>query len=89
MEDQSDDGRYVLTQGKNSPEDWIQRGNVFLENRIYEHAAHCFSVAKDSIRYTFATAVATGLDLKLKRDVAGRVTQEQELQFFKVLAASL
>ena len=84
MEDNSDDGRYVLPQGKTSPEDWIQRGNIFMDKNCHDLAAHCFTVAKDPVRRTFAAALACGLDLRMKIIKDGRRTPEQELQFFKV-----
>ena len=83
MEEHSDDSRYVLTQGKNTPEDWVQRGNNFMDCRLFELAAHCYKVAKDSVRFTVANAYASALDVEKNRK--GRLTSEQRLQCFKVL----
>lgn len=58
MEDSADESRHVLTQGKTGKEDWIARGNSFLETRLFDLAAHCFKVAKDAVRFSVATAFA-------------------------------
>ncbi|KAL0051259.1 hypothetical protein WJX82_004398 [Trebouxia sp. C0006] len=67
MEDHTDDSRYVLTQGKNSSQDWVARGYNFMDNRLYDLAAHCFKVAEDAVRFTVATAFGKYLALKSKK----------------------
>ena len=67
MEDHTDDSRYVLTQGKNSSQDWVARGYNFMDNRLYDLAAHCFKVAEDGVRFTVATAFGKYLALKSKK----------------------
>ena len=66
MEDHTDDSRYVLTQGKNSAEDWIGRGQNFMDSRLYELAAHCYKVAQDPVRFTVATAYASVMAVRSK-----------------------
>ena len=34
MEDNTEDSKYVLTQGKNNPEDWFARGANFMDNKL-------------------------------------------------------
>jgi len=82
MEDHTDDSRYVLTQGKNSSQDWVARGYNFMDNRLYDLAAHCFKVAEDAVRFTVATAFGKYLALKSKKS---NVTPTESMQeTFKV-----
>lgn len=74
MEDHTDDSRYVLTQGKNSSEDWVARGQNFMDSRLYDLAAHCYKVAQDPVRFTVATAYASVMAVKSKQGV---LTQSQ------------
>ena len=64
MEDDCDQSRHVLTQGKNSREDWIARGNSFMDSRLFDLAAHCFQVARDAVRFTVALAYASYMNVK-------------------------
>ncbi|DBA81851.1 TPA: hypothetical protein ACH3X1_007570 [Trebouxia sp. C0004] len=77
MEDHTDDSRYVLTQGKNSSQDWVARGYNFMDNRLYDLAAHCFKVAEDGVRFTVATAFGNYLALKSKKS---NVTSTESMQ---------
>lgn len=64
MDDDCDQSRHVLTQGKNSREDWIARGNSFMDTRLFDLAAHCFKVAQDAVRFTVALAYASYMVVK-------------------------
>ena len=82
MEEHTDASRYVLTQGKNSSQDWVARGYNFMDNRLYDLAAHCFKVAEDGVRFTVATAFGKYLALKSKKS---NVTSTESMQeTFKV-----
>ena len=78
MEDHTDDSRYVLTQGKNSSEDWIARGQNFMDSRLYDLAAHCYKVAQDPVRFTVATAYASVMLVKSKQAVLSQAQIRQE-----------
>lgn len=78
MEDHTDDSRYVLTQGKNSSEDWIARGQNFMDSRLYDLAAHCYKVAQDPVRFTVATAYASVMLVKSKQAVLTQAQMRQE-----------
>jgi len=67
MEDNTEDSKYVLTQGKNNPEDWVARGANFMDNKLYDHAAHCYRVAEDDVRRTVALAYARFSSLVRKK----------------------
>ncbi len=82
MEEHTDDSRYVLTQGKNSSQDWVARGYNFMDNRLHDLAAHCFKVAEDGVRFTVATAFGKYLALKSKK--SNVTTTESMQETFKV-----
>lgn len=64
MEEKTDTSRYVLTQGKNSGKDWVARGQNFMDNRLYDLAAHCYQVAEDAMRFAVATAIGRYMVVK-------------------------
>ena len=82
MEEKTDDSRYVLTQGKNSAKDWVARGANFMDNRLYDLAAHCYKVAEDAVRFTVATAIGRYMVIKGKKN--GILPSEFRLECFKV-----
>lgn len=81
MEDHTDDSRYVLTQGKNSSKDWVARGANFMDNRLYDLAAHCYKVAEDAVRFTVATAFGKYMAVKGKK---ASMPSEYKQESFKV-----
>ena len=87
MEDHTDDSRYVLTQGKNSSEDWVARGQNFMDSRLYDLAAHCYKVAHDPVRFTVATAYASVLAVTSKKAVLTQAQIRQE--HFRVRSSCL
>lgn len=78
MEDHTDDSRYVLTQGKNSSEDWVARGQDFMDSRLYDLAAHCYNVAQDPVRFTVATAYGSVMAVRSKQASLTRAQIRQE-----------
>ena len=82
MEEKTDDSRYVLTQGKNSSQDWIARGQNFMDSRLYDLAAHCYKVAQDPIHFTVATAYASAMVVRGKQADVPRSQTMQE--YFRV-----
>ena len=87
MEDHTDDSRYVLTQGKNSSEDWVARGQNFMDSRLHDLAAHCYKVAQDPVRFTVATAYASVMAVKSKQAALTQAQIRQE--HFRVKSCSL
>ena len=87
MEDHTDDSRYVLTQGKNSSEDWVARGQNFMDSCLYDLAAHCYKVAHDPVRFTVATAYASVLAVTSKKAVLTQAQIRQE--HFRVRSSCL
>ena len=86
MEEKTDDSRYVLTQGKNSSEDWVARGQNFMDSRLYDLAAHCYKVAQDPVRFTVATAYAKVMAVKSQQATLTPTQTRQE--HFKVSCQS-
>ena len=86
MEDNTEDSKYVLTQGKNNPEDWVARGANFMDNKLYDHAAHCYRVAEDDVRRTVALAYArfSSLVRKKSRMTPAEYRLEYRQETFKV-----
>ncbi len=86
MEDNTEDSKYVLTQGKNNPEDWVARGANFMDNKLYDHAAHCYRVAGDDVRRTVALAYArfSALVRKKSRMTPSEYRLEYRQETFKV-----
>ncbi|DBB04235.1 TPA: hypothetical protein ACH3X1_013259 [Trebouxia sp. C0004] len=79
MEDNTEDSKYVLTQGKNNPEDWVARGANFMDNKLYDHAAHCYRVAEDDVRQT--VALAYGHFSSLVRKKSSMTPSEYRLEY--------
>ncbi|KAL0040884.1 hypothetical protein WJX79_008605 [Trebouxia sp. C0005] len=86
MEDNTEDSKYVLTQGKNNPEDWVARGANFMDNKLYDHAAHCYRVAEDDVRRTVALAYArfSSLVRKKSRMTPAEYRLEYRQETFKI-----
>ena len=85
MEEKTDDSRYVLTQGKNSSQDWIARGQNFMDSRLYDLAAHCYKVAQDPIRFTVASAYGS---VQAVRSQTNLTPAQRQQELFSVSPAS-
>lgn len=86
MEDQTEGSKYVLTQNMNTAEDWVARGANFMDNKLYDHAAHCYNVAGDAARFTAASAYAhlSSLMRKRSRMTPSEYRLEYQAESFKV-----
>lgn len=69
MEDDTDATRHVLTEGKNSKQDWIGRGQNFMDCRLFDLAAQCYRTANDPVRFTVATAYGTAMTVNANKAV--------------------